>query len=201
MERNMAIEASIVKELREKTGAGMMDCKRALEESGGDIEEAQKILRKKGITKVERRAQRDTKEGLVEAYIHPGGKIGVLIEVNCETDFVAKTDEFKRMVRDLAMQVAATDPLSISNEDLDPSIIERETEIYRVQAKETGKPDNITEKIVKGRLQKYFQEVCLLDQPFVKDTDTSVRDRVTEVASKLGENIVIRRYIRFLLGS
>ncbi len=201
MGRNMAIEASIVKELRDKTGAGMMDCKRALEESGGNIEEAQKILRKKGITKVERRAHRDTKEGLVEAYIHPGGKIGVLIEVNCETDFVAKTDEFKQMVRDLAMQVAATDPLSISNEDLDPSIIERETEIYRAQAKETGKPDNIIEKIVKGRLQKYFQEVCLLDQPYVKDTDMSVRDRVTEVASKIGENIVIRRYIRFLLGS
>jgi len=131
----------------------------------------------------------------------PAERIGVLIEVNCETDFVAKTDEFKQMVRDLAMQVAATDPLSISNEDLDPSIIERETEIYRAQAKETGKPDNIIEKIVKGRLQKYFQEVCLLDQPYVKDTDMSVRDRVTEVASKIGENIVIRRYIRFLLGS
>ena len=197
----MAIEAAVVKELREKTGAGMMDCKRALEESSGDIEEAQKILRKKGITKVERRAHRETKEGLVEAYIHPGSKIGVLIEVNCETDFVAKTDEFKRLTRDLAMQVAATDPLSISNEDLDPAIIERETEIYRVQAKETGKPDNIVEKIIKGRLQKLFQEVCLLDQPFIKDNDMSVRDRVTEVASKIGENIVVRRFVRYVLGS
>jgi elongation factor Ts len=197
----MAIEASVVKELRDTTGAGMMDCKRALEESGGDIEGAQKILRKKGITKVERRAHRETKEGLIESYIHPGSKIGVMIEVNCETDFVAKTDEFKQLVRDLAMQVAAADPLSISEEDLDPSIIEKEKEIYKLQAKDTGKPDNIVEKIIKGRLQKYFQEVCLLNQAFIKDSDKNVRDRVTEVASKMGENVVVRRFIRFQLGN
>ena len=196
----MTIEASVVKELRDKTGAGMMDCKKALEESGGDMEEAQKILRKRGITKVEKRAQRETKEGLVEAYIHPGGKIGVLIEVNCETDFVAKTDEFRRLTRDLAMQVAATDPLAVTSEDLDPEVVERERDIYRVQAKETGKPENIVEKIINGRLQKFYQEVCLLDQPFVKDTDMSVRDRVMEVASKIGENIVVRRFIRYQLG-
>jgi elongation factor Ts len=196
----MSIEASLVKELREKTGAGMMDCKRALEEAGGDIEEAQKILRKKGITKVEKRAHRETKEGLVDAYIHPGGKIGVMIEVNCETDFVAKTDEFKRLTRDLAMQVAATDPLSVSSEDLDPSVIERETEIYKVQARETGKPEHIIDKIIKGRLQKFYQEFCLLDQAFIKDSDKSVRNLVTEVASKVGENIVIRRFVRYQLG-
>ncbi len=196
----MGIEASTVKELREKTGAGMMDCKRALEESSGNMEEAQKLLRERGITKVERRASRETKEGIVEAYIHPGGKIGVMIEVNCETDFVAKTDEFKQLVRDLAMQVAATDPLSVSSDDLDASIIDKETEIYMKQARETGKPDNIIDRIVKGRLQKYFQEVCMLDQPFVKETDKSVRDLVTDVASKIGENIVIRRFVRYQLG-
>ncbi len=197
----MVIEASAVKELREKTGAGMMDCKKALEESGGDMEEAQKILRKKGITRVEKRAHRETKEGLVDSYIHPGGKIGVLIEVNCETDFVAKTDEFKQLTRDLAMQVAATDPLSITSEDLDPAVVEREIEIYKVQAKETGKPDNIIDKIISGRLQKFYQEVCLLDQPFIKNTDMNVRDRVTEVASKIGENIIVRRFVRYQLGS
>jgi elongation factor Ts len=196
----MTIEAAVVKELRDKTGAGMMDCKRALEESNGDLEKAQKILRQKGITKVERRSQRETKEGLVESYIHPGGKIGVLIEINCETDFVAKTDEFKQLARDLAMQVAATDPLSIHQDDLDPAVVEKEKEIYRVQAKETGKPDNILEKIIGGRLQKFFQEVCLLDQAFIKDSDRSVRDRVTEVASKMGENIQVRRFARFQLG-
>ncbi len=196
----MGIEASTVKELREKTGAGMMDCKRALEESSGNMEEAQKLLRERGITKVERRASRETKEGIIEAYIHPGGKIGVMIEVNCETDFVAKTDEFKQLVRDLAMQVAATDPLSVSSDALDASIIDKETEIYMKQARETGKPDNIIDKIVKGRLQKYFQEVCMLDQPFVKETDKSVRDLVTDVAGKIGENIVIRRFVRYQLG-
>jgi len=197
----MAIDATIVKELREKTGAGMMDCKRALQESGGDMEKAQIILRQKGIARIERRTGREAKEGLVEAYIHPGGKIGVLLEVNCETDFVGKTKEFKQLARDLAMQVAATDPLSIGSEDLDPAVVERESEIYRVQARETGKPDAIIEKIIKGRLQKFYQEVCLLDQPFVKDSEKSVRDLVTEVASKVGENIVVRRFVRYQLGS
>jgi elongation factor Ts len=196
----MAIQASAVKELREKTGAGMMDCKKALEETNGDLDEAQKVLRQKGITRAERRSHRETKEGLVESYIHPGGKIGVLIEINCETDFVAKTDEFKRLARDLAMQVAAADPISVSKEDLPADVVEREKEIYRAQAKETGKPDNIVEKIISGRLNKYFQEVCLLDQAFIKDADRSVRDLISEVAGKLGENIQVRRFARFQLG-
>jgi len=196
----MAIEASAVKELREKTGAGMMDCKKALEETNGDIDGARKILRQKGITRAERRQQRETKEGLVASYIHPGGRIGVLIEINCETDFVAKTEEFQRLARNLAMQVAAADPISVSQEELPADVVEREKEIYRVQAKETGKPDNIVEKIINGRLNKYFQEVCLLDQAFIKDADRSVRDLVSEVAGKIGENVQVRRFARFQLG-
>jgi len=196
----MAIEASAVKALREKTGAGMMDCKKALEETNGNVDEARKILRQKGITRAERRQQREAKEGLVESYIHPGGKIGVLIEINCETDFVAKTEEFQRLARDLAMQVAAADPISVSQEQLPQDVIEREKEIYRAQAKETGKPDSIVEKIINGRLNKYFQEVCLLDQAFIKDADRTVRTLVSEVAGKLGENVQVRRFARFQLG-
>lgn len=194
------ISAQQVKALRERTGAGVMDCKRALEEAGGEPERAIEILRKKGAARVARRAGRTAREGLIESYVHLGGRIGVLLELNCETDFVGRTDETQTLARDLAMHIAASNPLSVSREDLNPELVERERRVLREQAEETGKPDHIIEKIVEGRLDRYFQEVCLLEQPFVKDQDRSVEEVLTEVASKVGEKIAVRRFVRFELG-
>ena len=195
------ITADAVKELRQRSGAGMMECKRALEAAGGDLEKALDELRKKGAANVAKRAGRAAMEGVVEAYVHMGGKIGVLIEVSCETDFVARTDEFKNLARQLAMQVAAADPVAVDRDDVPPEVVEREREIYRSQARETGKPEAIVEKIVAGKLEKFYGESVLLEQPFIRDPDRRVRDLVAEVAAKLGENVVVRRFARFAVGA
>jgi elongation factor Ts len=195
-----AIGAQAVKELRERTGAGMMDCKRALSEAGGDLERAVKLLREKGIAKAAAKEGRATKEGIVYSYIHPGDKLGVLIEINCETDFVARTDDFRELAKELAMQVAAANPLVVVPEELKASDLESEREVYRKQAENEGKPAPVVEKIVEGRIKKYQQEVCLLLQPYIKDQDKTVSDLVTSVVAKLGENISVRRFARFRLG-
>jgi elongation factor Ts len=194
------VSAQTVKELRERTGAGMMDCKRALAEAGGNLEKAVQILREKGIAKAAAKEGRATKEGMVYSYIHPGDKLGVLIELNCETDFVARTDDFRELAKELAMQVAAAAPLVVTPEQLKESDLEVEREIYRKQALNEGKPAAVVDKIVDGRIKKYQQEVCLLLQPYIKDQDKTVSDLVTAVVAKLGENIVVRRFSRFRLG-
>jgi elongation factor Ts len=196
----MAIRADMVKELRDKTGAGMMDCKKALSETEGDIEKAIDYLRQKGLSDAAKRTGRTATEGVIGSYIHPGGKIGVLVEVNCESDFVARTEEFQMLVKDLAMHVAASNPLYLRREEVPESVIAREKNIYEVQAKEGGKPEKIIERIVQGKLEKFFQDVCLLEQPFVKDPDISVNQRVASAIAKLGENIVVRRFQRYQLG-
>ncbi|MFQ6611827.1 MAG: translation elongation factor Ts [Fidelibacterota bacterium] len=196
----MTIDAKIVKELRDKTGAGMMDCKRALMETEGDIEKAVDHLRKTGIAKAEKKGSRTAKEGLIFAYIHHGGRLGVLVELNCETDFVAKTEGFEDLAHNIAMQIAATNPLAIRREDLDTTIIEREKDIYLEQARASDKPESIIEKMVNGRLEKYYQEACLLEQPFIKDPDRKVQDLLTEAVATLGENIVLNRFTRFAIG-
>jgi elongation factor Ts len=197
----MTITATQVQELRQRTGVGMMECKRALEEAAGDLEKAIDLLRSRGQAKAAKKAGRVTREGRVEAYIHLGGKIGVLIEVDCETDFVAKTDDFRDLTRSLAMQVAATNPVAVDRESVDPALVEREKEIYRQQARETGKPDEIVEKIATGKLEKWFQDVCLLDQAYIKDPDRKVSDVVNEAVQRLGENIVVRRFTRYEVGA
>ena len=197
---NVEISAQLVKQLREKTGAGILDCREALAQSAGDVEKAIEYLRKKGIALAAKKATRVTKEGLVHAYIHGGGRIGVLIEVNCETDFVARTSDFKGFVNDLALQVAAGNPLYIRDEDVPDNVIEKEKEIYRHQAKESGKPDKILDKIVEGRVQKYFDETCILRQPFVKDSQKTIQQLLQEKIALLGENIIVRRFVRFHLG-
>ena len=196
----MSVSADLVKKLREKTGAGMMDCKRALEKAEGDMDKAIDHLRKQGMAQAAKKASRIAKEGIIYSYIHPGDKLGVLLELNCETDFVARTDDFKLLSKDIAMQIAATNPLVVTRSDLNPEILEKEKEIYRTQAKNEGKPEKIIERIVEGKLEKYFQEVCLLEQPFVKDQDRSVKDRIDETIAKLGENIAVKRFVRFRLG-
>ncbi len=196
----MAITAQMVKELRERTGAGMMECKKALQEANGDIEKAIEILKKKGIAKAEKKASRATKEGLIGSYIHMGGKIGVLVEVNCETDFVARTDEFQALVKDIAMQIAAMNPKYISPEDVPEEVIEKEKAIYREQALESGKPEHVVDRIVEGKMKKFFEEVCLLEQKFIKDDSKKVRDIITEAIAKLGENIKVSRFVRFQIG-
>ncbi|MGD9489394.1 MAG: translation elongation factor Ts [Calditrichaceae bacterium] len=194
------ITAALVKELRDKTGAGMMDCKNALTESGGDMEKAMDFLRKKGIAKAAKRADREVKEGIVESYIHPGSKLGVLVEVNCETDFVANTDDFKSFARNLAMHVAASNPLVVRREQLDQNTINKELEIYKDQAKDQGKPENILEKIAMGKLEKYYTEVCLLEQPYVKDPNKTIQDLIAETVAKVGENVTIKQFARFRIG-
>ena len=194
------ITAAVVRALRERTGIGMMECKKALTESDGDMEKAVEFLRKKGMSAVEKRAGRDANEGVIMSYIHPGSRLGVLVEVNCETDFVARTPDFQDFARDVAMHIAAEGPVAVSREDLDPAVIEKEKEIYLEQAKNEGKPANIAEKIVTGRLEKYLQEVCLLDQSFVKDPDRTIQDLVTGLTAKIGEKITIRRFSCFRLG-
>ena len=196
----MSIDAKVVKALRERTGAGMMDCKKALLETDGDLEKAVDHLRKTGIAKAEKKGQRTTKEGLIFSYIHHGGKLGVLLEINCETDFVAKTEGFNELAQNLSMQIAATNPASISRDDMDPAVLEREKSIFTDQAKESGKPDNIVEKMVEGRIEKFFAESCLLEQQYIKDSDRKVSDLLTEAVSTLGENIVVNRFVRFAIG-
>ncbi len=195
----MAISASLVKELREKTGAGMMDCKKALEQTSGDIDKAIDYLREKGLASASKKAGRIAAEGLIDSYIH-GGRIGVLIEVNSETDFVAKNDEFKQFVKDMAMQVAASNPKVVSRENLSPEEIAHEREIQINKVMNEGKPANVAEKIVEGRMEKYYEDVCLLDQPFIKDPSMKVKDVLAQLIAKIGENIVIRRFTRYEVG-
>lgn len=194
------ISASMVKELREKTGAGMMDCKRALEEAGGNLDEAVSSLRIKGLAKAEKKAGRAASEGVVDAYIHMNGRIGVLIEVNCETDFVARTEAFRELVHDLALQVAAANPTCVRRSEVPAEEVEQEREILKNQALQEGKPEGVVEKIVQGRLDKFFQRVCLEEQAFIRDPDLTVGDLVKGKIAELGENLVIRRFVRFELG-
>ncbi|MDZ7271641.1 MAG: translation elongation factor Ts [candidate division KSB1 bacterium] len=196
----MDVPAAQVKALREKTGAGFMDCKKALEETQGDVDKAIEVLRKKGVATAQKKAGREAREGVIEAYIHPGSRLGVMLELNCETDFVAKTDQFKTLARDLAMQVAAANPRVVRREDLPAEVIDKELEIYRTQARNERKPEQVVERIAQGKLEKFYQEVCLLEQSFIKDPNKTVNDLVTEYIAKLGENIVIRRFVRFQLG-
>jgi elongation factor Ts len=190
----------MVKQLREITGAGMMDCKKALAETDGNIEKAIDLLREKGLAAAAKKAGRIASEGAVEAYIHGGGRLGVLVEVNCETDFVAKTSDFKTLVKDIAMQIAAANPLYLNREEVPEGILEHERDILRAQARNDGKPEKIIEKMVEGRIEKYYREVCLLEQPFVKDEDKTINQLLTENIAKIGENISIRRFVRYQLG-
>jgi len=194
------ISATAVKELREISGAGMMDCKKALSEASGNLDKAMDILRKSGIAKAQKKSGRSTKEGMIYSYIHPGSKLGVLIEINCETDFVAKTDDFTNLSKDLAMHIAASAPISVKREDISLDILERERDIYAEQARQSGKPENIIDKMIEGRVNKFYQENVLLEQAFVKDPDKTVQDIIMDTIAKLGENIVVSRFVRFQLG-
>ncbi len=194
------ITAQSVRMLRQKTGLGMMDCKKALQETGGDSEKAIEYLRKQGLSAVEKRAGRDASEGLIQAYIHQGSRLGVLLEVNCETDFVARTDEFQAFAKDVAMHIAASQPLAVDREGVLADAVERERTIYLEQAKNEGKPEHIAEKIVEGRMEKFYQENCLMEQIFVKNPDQTIGELVTEITAKIGEKITVRRFERFVLG-
>ena len=194
------ISATSVKQLRDISGAGMMDCKKALSEASGNLDKAMDILRKSGIAKAQKISGRSTKEGMIYSYIHPGSKLGVLIEINCETDFVAKTDDFINLSKDLAMHIAASAPISVKREDISLDVLEREKDIYTEQAKQSGKPENIIEKMIEGRINKFYQENVLLEQAFVKDPDKTVQDIITDIIAKLSENIVVSRFVRFQLG-
>ena len=195
-----AISANLVKELREKTGAGMMECKKALESANGDIDRAVQTLREQGQARAASKAGRTAKEGLVFSYIHPGDRLGVLLELNCETDFVARTDDFRNLAKDLAMQIAAASPLVVTREELPKELIEKEREIYRTQAKNEGKPEKILDRIVDGKLEKYFQEAVLMEQIFVKDQNVTIKELIASAVAKIGENIIARRFVRFRLG-
>jgi elongation factor Ts len=197
----MQITAQMVKELRDRTGAPMMDCKGALQEADGDIEKAIDILRTKGLSAAAKKAGRATSEGAVGQYVHAGGKLGVLLEVNCETDFVARTDDFQDLVRDLAMHIAAAAPQFVSRDEVSADVLERESEIFRQQALETGKPENVIDRIVEGKIEKFYSESVLLEQPFVKDSDTTVGDMIAEVVGRIRENIQVRRFARYKLGA
>src|SRR5579875_3157497 len=194
------IDAKLVKELREKSGAPMGDCLKALQEAKGDMEEAFVVLRKRGMASAAKKASRTTNEGAVGTYIHAGGKIGVLLELNCESDFVARTDDFQDLLKDIAMHVAATDPRYIRKEDVTAEDLEREKEIYRAQAAQTGKPAPVIEKIVEGKMSKFYEEVCLLEQPFIKEQSVTVKEMIATKVGKLGENITVRRFARFKVG-
>lgn len=196
----MAITAGQVKELRDRTGAGMLECKKALEEAGGDVEKAVDILRARGAAKAAKRTGREAREGAIGSYIHMGGRIGVLVEVNCETDFVARTDDFQELVRELAMHIAAANPLAVSAEEIPAELVERERAVFQEQVKEEGKPEHLRDKIVEGKLKKFYQDNTLLEQAFVKDPDKTVGQLITEVSAKTGENIVVRRFVRYALG-
>ncbi|MCH8955158.1 translation elongation factor Ts [candidate division KSB1 bacterium] len=197
----MTISADKVKALRERTGVGIMDCKSALTETDGDIDKAVELLRKMGVASAEKRAGRETDEGLVEAYIHTGSQLGVLVEINCETDFVANTDDFKNFARDIAMQVAATGPRVVSREDFPQGEIDKEVEIYKTQANNEGKPENIIERFVQGKLKKFYQENALMEQSYIKDPSKNIKELLAEVITKTGENINIRKFVRYQLGS
>ncbi len=196
----MTITAQDVMALRERTGAGMMECKKALAETGGDSEKAISYLRERGLAKAAGKAGRATKEGLIYSYIHPGDKLGVLLEINCETDFVARTDEFKALTKDIAMQVAAANPIAVRREELDQTLVEQERQIFRTQVLNEGKPEKIVDKIVEGKMEKYFGEVCLMEQPFVKQPETTIGAMVQAAISKLGENMAVKRFVRYRLG-
>jgi elongation factor Ts len=196
----MEISSQAVRDLREKTGAGMMDCKKALGESGGDVEKAIEWLRKKGLSNADKKASRTAAEGVVQSYIHGDGKIGVLVEVNCETDFVARTEDFKNFVKDIALHIAASNPLYVSKDQVDSNLIAKEEEVFRAQAAQSGKPANIIDKMVEGRVAKFLNEICLMDQPFVKNPDKTVSQYQKETVAKLGENVTIRRFVRMMMG-
>ena len=194
------ISATMVKELREKTGSGIMDCKNALKENDGDVEKALDFLRKKGLATAAKRSGRDAKEGVVQSYIHMGGKIGVLVEINCETDFVAKNDDFQEFTKNVAMHIAAAAPMGMGPEEIPAEVVEKERVIYRERALEQGKPENIVDKIVDGQIEKFYKDSCLMSQPFVKDPKVTIADLVTDTIAKMGENIVISRFTRFQIG-
>ena len=196
----MKISATTVKDLRERTGAGMMDCKNALVKSDGDLDKAIDFLRKSGIAKAEKKGSRTASEGIIYSYIHHGDKLGVLLELNCETDFVAKTEGFNGLANDLAMQIAATNPIAIDRDSIDKNYLQKEESIFKEQALSSGKPENVVDKIVKGKLEKLYSEICLLDQLYIKDTDKKISDLLNEAIATLGENIVIARFIRFAVG-
>jgi len=194
------ITAAMVKELRDQTGSGMMDCKNALSETDGDISQALDFLRKKGLAKAQKRAGRATSEGLIYSYIHAGAKIGVMVEVNCESDFVAKTDDFQEFAKNVAMHIAAINPAGLNPEDIPQEVVNREREIYRSQALEQGKPENIVDKIVEGQVQRFYKDSCLMSQPYIKDTKKTIAEMITEKIGKIGENIQVKRFVRFQLG-
>jgi elongation factor Ts len=194
------IPAQLVKELRERTSAGFSDCRAALVEANGDIELAINVLRKKGQAAAQKKAQRETSEGLVGSYIHAGGKIGVIVEVNCESDFVARTDPFRQLCHDLAMHIAALDPRFVRREDVTPDVLEREREIYTAQARASGKPEHVIEKIVQGKMEKFYEEACLYEQHFIKDESLTIRELIAQLIAKVGENIAVRRFVRFKVG-
>jgi len=196
----MAGNTTLVKELREKTGAGILDCQHALKESDNDLERAVEHLRQKGLATAQKKAGRETNEGTIAAYIHPGSRIGVLVEVNCETDFVARNDEFQAFVKDLALQIAASNPSYVKRDDIPPAVIEKEKQIYQAQAKEMGKPEAAWPKIVEGKIEKFYQEACLMEQVFIKDPTVTIKDLVTQKIAKIGENITVRRFTRYQLG-
>jgi elongation factor Ts len=194
------ISAAMVRDLREKTGAGMMDCKKALQDTSGDMDKALDLLRQKGLAKAMKRSGKEATEGMVHSYIHGAGRIGVLVEVNCETDFAAKSDDFVEFVKNVAMHIAASSPLGIQKEDISQEVIERERAIYLAQARESGKPENILEKMVEGKVRKFYEEVVLLEQAYVKDPDKKIQDYLNELVAKIGEKIIIRRFVRYQLG-
>jgi elongation factor Ts len=196
----MELNATVVKELREKTGAGFLDCKKALAETGGNLERAVDYLRQKGLAAAAKKADRVAADGAVGAYVHPGGKIGVLVEINCQTDFVARTTEFQTLLKDMAMQIAAASPRYVKREDVSVDEIEKEREIYRGQALESGKPEKVVEKIVEGKMERFYSEVCLLEQAFIKDPDRKVSDTINDAITRLGEKIEVRRFTRYHLG-
>ena len=190
----------LIKKLREQTGAGIIDCQKALKESNDDLAGAIDYLRKKGISKAAAKSERVANQGIIESYIHLGGKIGVLLELNCETDFVARTDEFKKLAHDIAMHIAAMSPLCVARENLDQKLIEKEKEIYKEQLRQEKKPDNMIEKIAEGKIEKYYAQVCLLEQPYIKDQTKNIKGIITDAVAKIGENIQVKRFVRFMLG-
>ena len=194
------ISSDAVKELREKTGVGIMDCKRALADSGGDIEKAIDLLRQKGLSSAAKKASRETKEGVISSYIHGAGKIGVLVEVNCETDFVARNSEFQELVKDIAMQIAASNPLWVRREDVPADVLEKERSIYKIQAMESGKPEHVLDKIVEGKVEKFYVDTCLLEQSFIKNPSVTINEMIQQKIAKIGENISVKRFTRYQLG-
>src|SRR3989304_2763178 len=194
------ISSDIVKELREKTGAGIMDCKRALADSGGDLEKAIDLLRQKGLSSAAKKASRETKEGVISSYIHGAGKIGVLVEVNCETDFVARNSEFQELVKDIAMQIAASNPSWVRRGGVPADVLEKERSIYKIQARESGKPEHVLDKIVEGKVEKFYVDTCLLEQSFIKDTSVTINEMIKQKIAKIGENISVKRFTRYQLG-